>query len=303
MNGTNDSASNIILQSTDNDYLRTSKAMLSSASELFKTMFSLPQPPDEDSEFIRDGLAVIPIDADTSLLQNLLLFCNPAPEMVRLPELQRAAMKYHMYEVAKRILKERTRGISNTIPPVMLASIEKNFGQNSDARLAAVFTMLFPDDNSDDVVDMGLITKAQVDLLLAYKRNCVAAAVKVASPDHCHYKWMSEVWTRSNWFKDDGGEHEYYCNRGGNIYIGNTHGKWMMRYWWSEYMCAARNELQKQPCGSAVLSEELFQRALKEGSRCSKCSPDLGSQLREFVALFAGEIDKAVSSVSEYKFT
>jgi hypothetical protein len=187
MNGSNDGASaDIILRSTDNGYLRTSKAMLSDASELFQTMLSLPQPPDQ--EFIRDGLAVIPIDADTSLLRNLLLFCNP-PEMVRLPELQRAAMKYQMYEVAKRILRERTRGIADTIPPIMLASIEQKIGQNSDARLAAVFTMLFPDDGSDDVVDIGLITKAQVDSLLAYQRNCVAAAVEVASPHNGHFTW------------------------------------------------------------------------------------------------------------------
>jgi len=267
--------------------------MLSNASELFKTMFSLPQPPDQES--IRHGVAVIPIDADTSLLQNLLLFCNP-PEIVRLPDLQRAAMKYQMYEVAKRILSERTRGIPDIIPPIMLASIEQNIGQNGDAHLAAVFTMLFPDDNSDDVVDIGLITKAQVDSLLAYQRNCVAAAVKVASPAHGHYTWMSEVWTRSNWFKDGGGEHD--CNRGGNIYIGNTQGKWVMRYWWREYMYAARDELQKRPCGSAVQSGEIFERALKDGSRCRKCSSaDLGRQLREFAALFAGEIDNAVSSV------
>lgn len=300
MNGTNDGASaDIILRSTDNGYLRTSKAMLSDASELFKTMLSLPQPQAPNQEFIHDGLAVIPIDADTSLLRNLLSFCNP-PEMVRLPELQRAAMKYQMYEVAKRILRERTRGIPDTIPPIMLASIEQKIGQNNDARLAAVFTMLFPEDNSDDVVDMGLITKAQVDSLLAYRRNCVAAAVKVARPDHNHFTWMSEAWTRSNWFKGD--EHDYRCNKGGNIYIANTQGKWMMRYWWREYIDAAKAELSKRPCGSAVLSGAIFERALKEGSQCKKCSPDLGRQLGEFAALFAGEIDKAVSSVSAYKY-
>ena len=70
--------------------------------------------------------------------------------------------------------------------------------------------------------------KAQVDSLLAYQRNCVAATVNVARPVHGHYTWMSEVWTRSNWFKDDGGEHDR-CNRGGNIYIGNTQGKWKIR--------------------------------------------------------------------------
>lgn len=196
MNESNDGASaDIILQSTDNGYLRTSKVMLSNASELFKTMFSLPQPPDQ--EFIRDRITVIPIEADTALLQNLLLFCNP-PEMVRLPELQRVAMKYEMYEVAKRIIMERTRGISDTIPPIMLAAIEKKISQNSNARLAAIFTMLFPDDSSDDVVDIGLITRAQVDSLLAYRTNCIAAAVTVATPQYMHYMWISDVWLKSN---------------------------------------------------------------------------------------------------------
>lgn len=66
-------------------------------------------------------------------------------------------------------------------------------------------------------------------------------------------------------------------------------------------MYAASDELKKRPCGSAVQSGEIFERALKEGSRCRRCSsPDLGGQLKEFAALFAGEIDKAVSSVSGY---
>ena len=73
----------------------------------------------------------------------------------------------------------------------------------------------------------------------------------------------------------------------------------MTRTWWRQYICATRPELQKQPCGSVVQSGEIFERALKEGSRCRRCSsPDLGGQLKEFAALFAGEIDKAVSSVS-----
>jgi hypothetical protein len=42
-----------------------------------------------------------------------------------------------MYEVAKRILRERIRGKVDLIPPIILAEIEKNTGQNNDAHLAA----------------------------------------------------------------------------------------------------------------------------------------------------------------------
>ena len=58
--------------------------------------------------------------------------------------------------------------------------------------------MLFPDDSSDDVVDIGLITRAQVDSLLAYRTNCIAAAVTVATPQYMHYMWISDVWLKSN---------------------------------------------------------------------------------------------------------
>jgi hypothetical protein len=72
------------------------------------------------------------------LLQQLLWFCNPAPELNRLDEVQRLATKYGMYEVAKCILRERMRGKVDPIPPIILAEIEKNSGQNNDQFLAAM---------------------------------------------------------------------------------------------------------------------------------------------------------------------
>jgi hypothetical protein len=91
-------------------------------------------------------------------------------------------------------------------------------------------------------------------------------------------------------------------NRGGNIYMGNVQGKWMRRHWWREYIYAAGEELAKYPAGLRVESGELFERALRDGAQCKKCGQDLDSRLREFAALFATEIDKAVSSVSEYAY-
>jgi hypothetical protein len=142
-----------------------------------------------------------------------------------------------MYEVAKRILRERMRGKVDLIPSIILAEIEKNSGQNNDQFLAATSIFVIPESDMDDVAKLELVTKAQFDSLVDYRKECIAAAVDIASPNHGHFKWMSDDWTESIWFKDDRGEHGYgNCNEGGWCFIGKTHGKWMMRYWWREYI-------------------------------------------------------------------
>jgi len=79
--------------------------------------------------------------------------------------------------------------------------------------------------------------------------------------------------------------------------MGNVDGKVMVRSWWLKYMYAARGELGKRPYGPIVQSGEFVEQALKEGSNCERCRVNMDSQLREFTALFAGEVDRAVSSV------
>jgi hypothetical protein len=301
----NDTSPDVILRSTDNVDFRTSKELLSKSSEFFQTMLSIPQPPateSNDQEFT-DGLAVVRIDTDAALLRILLFFCNPAHAMVRLNEVQRVATKYQMNEVARRVLRERLQGKRDLIPPIVLSAIEMNTDQNTEARLAALSIMVFPgDEEKDNLVELELITKPQADSLQAYREECIRAAVNVAQPDHGHYKWMSEEWTRSNWFKDERGEHgRGNCNEGGNIFIASTQGKWMMRYWWRDYIYAAGNELKRRPYGLVVQHGKIFDQALKAGSQCEKCRLSIDEKLREFAALFAGEIDQAVSRVSGYK--
>jgi hypothetical protein len=187
------------------------EVLLSFASDFVQKMFSIPQPSAECKD--QEPLPVIPIDADGSPLRSLLSFCNPGetPEIAQLEEVQKLAKKY---EVAKRILKERIWNKFHLIPPIMLATIERNTGRDSDnnAHFAAIVTMLFPEEDLEGVVvnDLELVTKAQFDSLLAYQKACVAAAVEVTQPPHGHYTRMSEVWTRSNWFRNDGGEHTGY---------------------------------------------------------------------------------------------
>jgi len=198
----------VILHWIDNFDIRTSKALLSQQSDFFRTMFTMLQPFAENGgqESSESELAVIPVDTDASLLQKLLWFCNPAPELDRLDEVQRLATKYQMYEVAKCILRERIQRKVHLMPPIMLAEIEKNTGQNNDAHLAAM-SIIVISEATDDVMDLELVTNVQLDSLLDYRKGCVAVAVKVAKPDDGHYTWMSDDWTDSIWFKDGWGEH------------------------------------------------------------------------------------------------
>jgi hypothetical protein len=86
-----------------------------------------------------------------------------------------------MNQVAKHILRERLRE-KIFILPIILAAIESNTGQNTDARLAALSIMVFPgDEDKDNLVELEFITKPQ-----EYSNKCATAAVEVACPDHGH---------------------------------------------------------------------------------------------------------------------
>jgi hypothetical protein len=62
----------VILRTTDNQEIHTSKVLLALASEFFRDMFSLPQPnADEAQEFI-DGKLVLPVDQHSSAWRLIL---------------------------------------------------------------------------------------------------------------------------------------------------------------------------------------------------------------------------------------
>ena len=143
------------------------------------------------------------------------------------------------------------------------------------------------------MVDLGLVTQPQYDSLLRYRDKCRAKAGEIASPPHNHYTWMSPEY---NWFNDYDGfhdkEHDLTCNKGGNIYIANVHGK---RSWWRDYIYEAQRRLAKRPWGTTVTSGDFFDQALVNGSKCRGCKKNLDHDFRQFTNIFAGKIDDAVS--------
>ena len=101
------SEADIIIQSSDSVKFRVHKLILASASQLFKDMFSLPQPPNE----IVDGLHVLHMSEDAELVRALITMLYPIPSEIpvtydRALSLLAACQKYDMPAVQSSIRAE-----------------------------------------------------------------------------------------------------------------------------------------------------------------------------------------------------
>src|SRR6266568_9268296 len=70
----------VVLRSADGVDFHTLKAHLSSASDVFNHMFSLPQPSEtatNEEEELADGLPIVPIYDPSPVLKALLCYCDP----------------------------------------------------------------------------------------------------------------------------------------------------------------------------------------------------------------------------------
>ena len=95
------SEASIILRSSDQVNFRVHKSVLAVSSPFFKDLLSLPQPP--DAEFV-DGLPVVALPEDTSLLNSLISLLYPISPVIpdsyqKVFALLAACQKYEMEEV------------------------------------------------------------------------------------------------------------------------------------------------------------------------------------------------------------
>ncbi|EED83176.1 predicted protein [Postia placenta Mad-698-R] len=96
----------VILRSCDEVIFRVHKLILSEASSVFETLFTLPQPPPQETEDV-DGLPVVHFTEDSQILDKLLRICYPVADPVFTDALQiipvmEAAIKYEV-EVAREL--------------------------------------------------------------------------------------------------------------------------------------------------------------------------------------------------------
>jgi len=229
----------VVLRSADGVDFHAFKLHLSSASDVFNHMFSLPQPSEaaaNEEEELADGLPIVPIYDPSPVLKALLSYCDPniiwRSNSVPLIDIQNLAMKYDMIPVARAVYRNRIQ-LERELPPSrMLDTIRQWVGQDEDMYLAAANIFTFSEDEMVEMVDVGLVNKAQFDSLVRYRDGCrnSAVAVAVASPPYNHFTWIPQ---RYNWFRSDV-EHDRNCTEGGYIFMANV--RLWTRYWWNSYM-------------------------------------------------------------------
>jgi len=99
---------NLIIRSSDLVNFRIHKSVLAMASPFFKALFSLPQPPDDESV---DGLPVVQLSEDAELLNSLVSMLYPTPpripdSYVKVLHLLAMCQKYEMVSVQSLIRAE-----------------------------------------------------------------------------------------------------------------------------------------------------------------------------------------------------
>lgn len=303
----------VVLRSEDGIDFRTFKAHLSSASEFLDHMFSSLQPPSaDDEEELSDGLPIVPFYDPSPILKGLLSYCDPEIHSqsgsVPLIDIQNLAIKYDMMSVAKAVYKDRIRLERELPSSSMVDVIRQKVRQDEDMFLAAAHIFTTSASEEEEMVELGLVSKAQLASLKRYKKDCCNAAVRVASPPHGHYRWMDSTY---HWFRSDAA-HDLNCYRYSNIFMGYIHER-PIRHWLWLYITEAKSRLAKRPWGSTVTSGDFFDMALQKASQCDVCRTNLKSDFGHFTERFARQIDSAVSdarfcislsgNVTDLKFT
>ena len=103
----------IILRSSDKVNFRVHKSVLAMSSPFFKTLLSLPQPPDDE---LVDGLPIVALSEDASLLNSLISLLYPISPVIpstyeKVFALLAACQKYEMDAVQSNIRASIKLGI------------------------------------------------------------------------------------------------------------------------------------------------------------------------------------------------
>ncbi|KAI0731939.1 hypothetical protein C8Q72DRAFT_819884 [Fomitopsis betulina] len=298
----------VILRSSDLYDFRARKAILAEASSVFDDMFSLPQPPapasattsDQsestvvDSGEYKDGLPVIALQEESSVLNRLLRFCYPIPKRAihnidTLSPVLAASIKYAMDGVTA-MLREELRRLA-TEYPLRAFCLAVLHGFVPEAKHAAKASLnirrrkLYSSFSS--APELKRVDGKTAFLLLDYHQRCYDAVAHLKNR-------VSFLSGDRVWFQCD----ELDCHEGDNEYQ-LSDGTWMVAMqWWSDYMDATIETLRESPCSEAIRRQTRpLEKALKEAMSCNCCREDAQSQMRMFIDDLCRHVDFAVEQV------
>ncbi|KAH7913939.1 hypothetical protein BJ138DRAFT_1144798 [Hygrophoropsis aurantiaca] len=269
----------ITLRSSDGANFRTYKFILSFVSPVFRTMLSLPQPPDETATASSSPSTppVVPVEENRHTLEKLLLPCYPGfgislDTLDDLRAIMRAAEKYDMQSVLGSIRKWMVTSPLLQTNPLHFYLISCAQGWEAEARLSAAKAIEVVDFNRPVgahhyIPEMEYASAGAYHRLIEYRARCGEAARN----SFWHLDFYDRFWSKCNnpdCSKVEGGFSEPYSNEPLDI-----------PKWFQTYCDNVREELFLRPYTSTLMNSNSFTAALIEGSSCYVCRSNLVKEL------------------------
>jgi hypothetical protein len=290
-----DSDADIVLRSSDKLDFMVYKVILSKASPVFKTMFSLPQP--DTNTQVDSRRPVVDLAENSDVVAILLSVIYPHTlesddlEELSLNDLIAAldmARKYDMATASRRLLLnfECSKAIEDSPLEAFCAAYSRELGEA--AQIAARASLKYRL-NLDDIGDSLEHTNGPAFFRLwKYHRACSAAAVEAISSHN--FTWIPAGAT--TWWTASANCH---CPIKYRFTLGAQMSRWVPSSAWSDYLDRACDALREHPCSKAVTNPVVI-RPSYQVKMCDGCR-QLVCGLPEFSRYLGEEVDRVVSKV------
>ncbi|KAJ6620794.1 hypothetical protein B0H10DRAFT_2188372 [Mycena sp. CBHHK59/15] len=284
-----DTAADVILQSSDNIHFYFHKLLLSLASPIFADMFTLPQP----SGKCDNPRHVVSVSEDSETLRRLLQWydprCTPQWESVEdVLVILEAADKYCMDKAMKlvgNILLHSTSFVERE--PMKVFALAVRYRLGDVAQMAAKCTLRFTWEEQIECTTPELehIPGTILQQLGVYQLSCKRAAQQVATD----LTWLVNLqssnldavcWQRSR--------HGCPTKR-------KFDKDW--RKWFLDYMEFIRAKVYNRPSGTTIVPEFIDPEVNNIDVGCPTCKEVAGTELLKINRILIEEIDKIISEI------
>ncbi|OCH91507.1 hypothetical protein OBBRIDRAFT_792221 [Obba rivulosa] len=243
-----------IFRSCDGVDFRVHRAILSEASPMFETMFSLPQPSTPSSD-CNDLPAILMAETATTL-NAVLHFCYPMPEfdfttIDVLAQVLEAGRKYAIDAILSRAVRP-LRGLFLDEDPFAVFAVAYNMKMADEALLAAHESLKW---DVPDASKLGMVPGAAFVILMHWRARCVVTAI-----DFMHGQIGPEDRQEGEWYISD--QVDWLpcsvCKECGYFVSsdwGECESESVLRQ--RDFVQYVVSALAKRPCGSALLEEDI----------------------------------------------
>ncbi|KAF9466145.1 hypothetical protein BDZ94DRAFT_1306522 [Collybia nuda] len=283
----------IVLRSSDGEDFFTRRILLSLSSDVFDSMFTLPQACKEPNGVEQQNdPPVIALTEEGNMVYQLLQWidprCTPSWELKDMQLVLHAADKYNMQGVMHHIEKILTRCTEYVgADPVRIYAIAIRYGFRDLARAAAKESLRLTPEERTNIPELVLISAEALQHLYIYYFACAKASHNLAAD--FLFSWLGDA--RFVWGPDSPKDHGTTCVRA-------TRESREWQGWWVNYMALAAQELYKRPRGMTVKAIPQFATGpLGVAAKCSICRAKVYIDLLTFGEKFGEEVEKRISEI------